>query len=119
MVLLNIYGKIERIIISEKLGGGLCNPEADWIEGLQEDFKEEILIHNHKISSYKRSNMDVYWAEGRYNIQNIVKQLGWQEDGKSDMKIIAEHLIEIKVLNFDNSILQIKNEYMDSPTCEP
>lgn len=119
MVILNIYGKIEPIIISRKLGIGLCNPASDWVEGLQEDFKEEILVHNHKISLYKQSGLCVSWAEGRYDIQNIVEQLGWQEEGKSYMQIIAEHLIEIQVLNFDDSVLQIKNEYLDSPTCEP
>lgn len=119
MVLLNMYGKIEPTIISKKLGIALCNPAPDWVEGLQDDFHEEILVYNHKISSFKQSGMDVSWAEGRYDLQNIVEQLGWQEDGKSDMQIIAEHLIEIQVSNFEDSLLQIKNEYLDSPTCEP
>ena len=35
------------------------------------------------------------------------------------MQIIAEHLIEIQVLDFDNSLLQMKNDHLDSPTCEP
>ena len=35
------------------------------------------------------------------------------------MQIIAEHLIEIQVLDFENSLLQMKNKYLDSPTCEP
>jgi len=119
MVLLDIYGKIEPIIISKKLGVGISNPSSDWVEGLQDDFKEEILIHNHIISSFKQSGMDVSWATGRYDLQSIVKQLGWQEDGKTDMQIIAEHLIEIQVSDFGNSLLQMKNENLDSPICEP
>jgi hypothetical protein len=63
--------------------------------------------------------MDVSWAKERYNLENIVGQLGWQEDGKTDIQIIAEHLIEIQVLNFDNSLLQMNNNHLDSPTCEP
>ena len=48
MVLINIYGRIEPIIISKKLGVGICNPDLDWINGFCEDeFEEEILIHNH------------------------------------------------------------------------
>lgn len=119
MVLLNMYGKIESTIISKKLGVGICNPAPDWVEGLQDDFNEEILVYNHKISSFKQSGMDVSWATGRYDLQNIVEQLGWQEDEKSDMQIIAEHLIEIQVSNFESSLLQMKNENLDSPTCEP
>jgi hypothetical protein len=119
MVLLNMYGKIEPTIISKKLGIGICNPGLDWVEGLQDDFHEEILVYNHKVASFKQSGLDVSWGAGRYDLQNIVEQLGWQEDVKSDMQIIAEHLIEIQVSNFEDSMLQMKNEYMDSPTCEP
>lgn len=119
LVLLNMYGKIEPITISKKLGVSICNPAPDWVKGLQEDFMEEILINNHKISSFKQSGIDVSWAVGRYDLQNIVEQLGWQEDGKNNMQIIAEHLIEIQVSDFESSLLQMKNENMDSPTCEP
>ena len=35
------------------------------------------------------------------------------------MQIISEYLIEIWVLKFEDSLLQIKNEYLDSSTCEP
>lgn len=119
MVLMNMYGKIKPTIISTKLGIGICNPTSDWIKGLQDEFMEEILIHNHKISSFKQTGMNVSWATGRYDLQNIVEQLGWQEDGKPFMQIIAENLIEIQVSDFANSLLQMKNEKMDSPTCEP
>ncbi|WFR57148.1 hypothetical protein QA584_26655 [Anaerocolumna sp. AGMB13025] len=119
MVLLNMYGKIQPTIISKKLGVGICNPTQDWVEGLQDDFKKEILIHNHEIFSFEQSGIDVSWAKGRYDLENIVRELGWQEDGKTDMQIIAEHLIEIQVLDFSNSLLQLKNNHLDSPTCEP
>ncbi len=119
MVLLNMYGKIEPTIISKKLGVGICNPAPDWVEGLQDDFKKEILIHNLDIDSYEQSGMDVSWSTGRYDLRNIIKQLGWQENEKTDMQIIAEHLIEIQVSDFESSLLQMKNENLDSPTCEP
>ena len=119
MVLMNMYGKIPETIISKKLGIGICNPVPDWVEGLQDDFEEELLIHEHEISSFKKSGYDTAWASDRYNLEKIVFQLGWQEEGKTSMQIIAEHLIEIQVLDFDNSLLQMKNDHLDSPTCEP
>ena len=119
LVLLNIYGKIEPTIISRKLGVGICNPASDWVLGLQDDFKEEISIHNHSIASFEKGGLDVRWAIGRYDPESITNRLGWQESGKTALQIIAEHLIEIQVLDFDNSLLQIKNEHLDSPTCEP
>lgn len=114
-----MYGKIQPTIISQKLGVGICNPTTDWVDGLQDDFKMEILIHNHDIASFKKSGMDVNWAVGRYDLEQIVNHLGWQENEKTAMQIIAEHLIEIQVLDFDNSLLRMKNEHLDSPTCEP
>ena len=114
-----MYGKIPETIISKKLGIGICNPAPDWVEGLQDDFEEELLIHEHEISSFKKSGYDTAWASDRYNLEKIVFQLGWQEEGKTSMQIIAEHLIEIQVLDFDNSLLQMKNDHLDSPTCEP
>ena len=119
MVLLDMYGRIQPTIISQKLGVGICNPAPDWIEGLQEKFKKEVLIHKHDIESFKKSGIDVSLAIGRYDFKNIVEQLGWQEANKSDAQIIAEHLIEIQVLDFNHSLLQLKNDHLDSPTCEP
>lgn len=119
LVLINMYGKIHRTIISEKLGIGICNPTPDWVEGLQDDFEEELLIHKHQIKSFNRSGLDTSWANNRYNLEEIIIKLGWQEEGKTSMQIIAEHLIEIQVSDFDNSLLQMKNDHLDSPTCEP
>ena len=118
MVLINIYAKIEPIIISKKLGVGICNPASDWVEAFCEDeFEEEILIHNYNLR---------VWDNLKFNTTNIkeisfskiVNSLGWQEKGKSDKKVIAEHLVEIQVIDFENSYLMKKNEYMNSPTCE-
>lgn len=54
---MNMYGKIPETIISKKLGIGICNPAPDWVEGLQDDFEEELLIHEHEISSFKNQDM--------------------------------------------------------------
>lgn len=119
MVLLNMYGRIQPTAISQKLGVDICNPASDWIDGLQDDFKKEILIHKHDIASFEKEGFDISWAIGRYDLEKIVNRLGWREDGKTTTQIIAEHLIEIQVSDFDNSLLQMKNEHLDSPTCEP
>lgn len=119
MVLVNIYGKIQPIIISKKLGVGICNPDSDWIRGFCEDFEEEILIYNHDMKTYLKDGFDIKWMEGLYNLPQIVKKFGWQEDGKSVEETIGEHLIEIQVIDFKNSLLQKKNEFLYRPTCEP
>lgn len=118
MILIDIYGKINPIIISKKLGLGLCNPSQDWVDGLQEDFEEEYLVHMHNIKKYKKSGFDIKCFEGRYDYNSIVKKLKWEETGKNCKQIIAEHLIEIQVMDFDDSLLQKKNSHLDSPTCE-
>jgi|GEM_PF-5820415 len=41
MILISIYGRTEPIIISKKLGIGICNPQNDWVEGFPNDFDEE------------------------------------------------------------------------------
>lgn len=97
LVLLNMYGKIPPTTISQKLGVGICNPAFDWVAGLQDDFTEEILLHNHDIASFSKTGNDVSWATGRYNLEQIINHLGWQEKGVTAMQIIAEHLIEIQV----------------------
>lgn len=119
MVLLNMYGKIPPTKISEKLGVGICNPDQDWIDGLQDDFDEEILIYRHEIKTFAKYAHDKEQLDNRYDLDRIINQLGWYEANKSAKQIIAEHLIEIQVIDFENSMLQKKNEYMDSPTCEP
>lgn len=119
MVLLNLYGIIEPTIISEKLGVGICNLAPDWVVGMNDDFTEEIMEFNHRLDSYRKDGFDVSWGDSHFDLEKIVKHLGWQENDKNASQIIAEHLIEIQVMDFENSLLQIKNSYMHSPTCEP
>ena len=118
MVLINIYGKIEPVIISKKLGVGICNPNSDWISEFCNDFDEEILIHKHNIKVFEKDGFDIEEFKGRYNLSQIVKVFGEREEGKSIKQTIAEHLIEIQVIDFENSLLRKNNEYLDSPTCE-
>lgn len=58
LVLMNMHGKIQPPIISKKLGVGICNPASDWVDGLQKDFQEELLIHNHNLESYRNTGKD-------------------------------------------------------------
>ncbi|MEZ4645126.1 MAG: hypothetical protein R3E31_20735 [Chloroflexota bacterium] len=85
------------------------------IDGLQDDFDEEILIYRHEIKTFakygKIKNDSTIDTNSR---GQIINQLGWYEANKSAKQIIAEHLIEIQVIDFENSMLQKKNEYMDN-----
>ena len=119
LVLIDIYGKIEPRIISSKLGVGICNLSFDWITGLQADLYEEVLIYNHFLEFCTNQDDDNDLKYKKYDLDQIVESMEWQEEGKSSMQIIAEHLIEIQVIDFDKSMLQLKNRHMDSPTCEP
>lgn len=118
MILLNFYGKIQPTIISKKLGVGISNPASDWVQGLQDDFEEEIIVHKHRIEALNKIGHDMSTFSDKYDLGKIVENLGWHEDGKKDGQIIAEHLVEMLVLDFDNSLLQLKNTNLDSPTCE-
>ena len=64
---MNMYGKIPETIISKKLGIGICNPAPDWVEGLQDDFEEELLIHEHEISSFRKDSVPIRLARRRKN----------------------------------------------------
>lgn len=118
MILLNVYGNIQPTIISKKLGVGISNPASDWVQGLQDDFEEEIILHKHKIAAFNKIGLDTSSFSGRYDLGKMVENLGWNEFGKNNEQIIAEHLVEIQVMDFDNSLLQLKNTHLDSPTCE-
>lgn len=120
MILLNIYGKIAKTIISEKLGIGLLNPSEDWIEGFIYDMKKELLIRKHDISKYNKYN-DINLRQ--YNPTKIVKENGWSKEKENvsmnqALRIIAQNLIGIEVIDFDNSFIKCKNPYIDSPMCE-
>ena len=119
MVLLDMFGKIEPTLISKKLGIGLCNPSSDWISGFQDDFEKEILVFNHDIATYQKHGHDTTWASGRYDLASLIDHYNLAENGKTPMQIVAEHLVEIQVSDFENSMLQMKNDHLDSPSCEP
>ena len=119
MVLLNMYGKISPTTISNKLGISVCNPDDGWTKGFLDDFEEEIMLFNHQTEAFRRDGLDVSSLAGRLDLERIVNQSGWAENGKSAPQVLAEHLIEIQISDYENSMLQVKNQYMYSPTCEP
>lgn len=120
MILISIYGKTEPIIISKKLGIGICNPQNDWVEGFPNDFDEEYMVQMHHSKNYKLLDHDDYSEKikNRYDYERIVETLKWNEDNKDSKIIIAEHLVEIQVLDFEHSLLKKINPVLDSPTCE-
>ncbi|WP_339245093.1 hypothetical protein NST58_29080 [Paenibacillus sp. FSL R10-2796] len=117
MITLNIYGNIEPTIISKKLGVGISNPPNDWIKGLQDDMLEEMLVHEHNLKvwgkrEFKNSKLS------NYDLAELVKKAKWNISHNSELEVIARNLVAIDVLDFENSYLQLKNDTMDSPTCE-
>ncbi len=119
MILINIYGKLEPVIISQKLGLGLCNPARDWVKSFPDDeFEEEYILHVHQVKKNKKCGFNVAEFENRHDYDKLVEALGWKEKNKDSKLILAEHLVEINVINFEDSLLTKKNTTLDSPTCE-
>lgn len=120
MVLLNMYGVIEPIVISEKLGIGIRNLNEDWASGMVEDMMQEMLLREHDLKVYANRDFDVRITQ--YNIHDIVLRANWSSDvivnDSEALSVISKNLIQLDVLDFDDSLLQLKNEFMDSPTCE-
>lgn len=119
MIVLNVYGSIEPTVISNKLGVGISNPNNDWLDGFRDDIQEEMLIQEHEMKVWSKLGIgdEIY---KKYDANDLVKEAKWdvsmEQDG-SDL-IIAKNLICIDILDFENSYLQLKNNTMDSPTCE-
>lgn len=120
MIILNFYENIEPTIISKKLGVGISNPPSDWIKGLQDDMLEEMLVLEHDLKVWEKEGfMDTQLKN--YDLAELVKKTKWNislDNYDSDLELIASNLVVIDVMDFENSYLQLKNDIMDSPTCE-
>lgn len=122
MIILSVFGEIEEIILSEKLGIGIKNLDHDWCESIMDDFKEEILIRTHDIAISEKSGFsDVNIKQ--YDLAQILKKAKWNSyetdiDIDTSMRLVSHRLIQLEVIEFDKSLLKLKNCYMDSPTCE-
>ncbi|PLR80076.1 hypothetical protein CVD25_22535 [Bacillus canaveralius] len=118
MIVVNIFGEIKPIVISKKLGITLSNLPQDWKEGLIETLEEEI---HHREYDVKKYNHDFANIEP-YNAKKIVEHKNFSGilalRSKDYLKEIGNNLICISVEDFENSMLQKKNSYIDSPTCE-
>ncbi|MFE1242954.1 hypothetical protein ACFW35_02390 [Fictibacillus sp. NPDC058756] len=117
MIVVNIFGKKEPIVISKKLGITLSNLPQDWQEGLIETMKEEIYYREYDIMKYNDlENMEPY------SVKKIVEHKNFSgifNPGNEDyLKEIASKLICVSIDDFENSMLQKKNSFLDSPTCE-
>lgn len=123
MILLNTYGKISRMIVSKKLGVGISNPSDDWVSGFKEDIQEEMLIREHNLLGWENKGLNSNGEIKQYSLSGIVKAAGWTTsnyyDDVKNKEIIARNLISIEVVDFNKSYLRLKNNMLDSPTCEP
>ena len=96
LVLLNLFGKIDPTTISTKLGIGLCNPDYCLEKDLKSNLEEEFLLYNFICHREKNSDIKTNYDFEPFTVQEMIRQLGWHEDDKSQIQIIAEHLIEIQ-----------------------
>ncbi|RDY70659.1 hypothetical protein DXT76_12105 [Halobacillus trueperi] len=120
MIVVNIFGEIEPIVISKKLGITLSNLPQDWQEELIETMEEEIHRREYDIKKLRKySNIPNI---EQYNIKKIVEHKNFSgifgEGSGNCLKKIASNLMCVSVEDFENSMLQKKNSYIDSPTCE-
>lgn len=118
MVVLDIYGKIEDIVISKKLGVIISNLPEGWQEDLVETMEEEIARRKYFI---KKENSNTI---KEFNIKNIC-QIKFKDcffanelSEEELLKQISRHMIGIQTLECEESMLKFKNNYIDSPTCE-
>ncbi|MCF6411497.1 hypothetical protein [Pseudalkalibacillus salsuginis] len=120
MVILNIFGEIEEIIISHKLGITISNLSKEWLVEIVENMKEE--IHNREFDIKKFNKYDNRFKN--YNLSDVVSHenfkglLELKDSEEKNLEEIASKLICIQVGDYDNSYLKNKNRYIDNPTCE-
>lgn len=95
----------------------LSNLPQDWQEGLIETMEEEIHHREYDVKKYN----ELAKIE-QYNLKKIVEHKNFSGilvlRSEGYLKEIANKLICISVDDFENSMLQKKNPYIDSPTCE-
>ncbi|AOC57961.1 hypothetical protein [Bacillus pumilus] len=117
MLIINIFGEIEQIVISKRLGITLSNLPQDWREEIFETMEEEIYQREYVVKKYNDPLNNKL-----YNAKKIVEHKNFSgilEQSNGDyLKEIANKLICISVGDFENSMLQKKNTYIDSPACE-
>ncbi|MGG0718916.1 hypothetical protein ABE096_15130 [Robertmurraya massiliosenegalensis] len=117
MIVVNIFGEIKPIVISKKLGITLSNLPQDWQEGLIETMEEEIYHREYVVKKYNDpANIKLYNAKKIVEHKNFFGIL--EQSNEDYLKEIASKLICISIEDFENSMLQKKNPYIDSPTCE-
>lgn len=121
MILINLYGKIEPIILSEKLGVGISNLHDDWLIGIVDDLKEEMLLRDYYLETSKKYNFGDFIIR-QHEPKKIVVDAFWADvlDEGVDyyLQEIANNLVQLEVLEFEKSLLQLKNCHLYSPTCE-
>jgi len=90
MLLINAYGRINSpLIISKKLGVGISNPPKNWIIGLQDDLREEMLLRDHDLEVWNKIGIKNIGVSS-YNLCDLVKAAKWEKNSSQSAYIIAE-----------------------------
>jgi len=101
----NIFGQIDPILISKKLGITLSNLPQDWREELIESMGKEIYYREYDIRKYND-----FPTIAAYNTKKIVEHKNFlgilNRRSKNHLIEIANNLICISVEDFENSMLK-------------
>lgn len=114
MVILDIYKKIDSIIISDKLGVTISNLPKDWQEEVVEDMIDEI-------NKSQLTQSDIFLQYDLNKIYRLHFKDMFSYEGLTDKELLeqfANFMIGIQVEDIKASLLRLKNNYMASPTCE-
>ena len=115
MIIINIYGTIKPTVISKKLGLGVRNIPDEWHETLIKEMEKETSQLDNPLQYFSfYESMKKKNSLSQKNTTNVISL----SDMQPYFKHLSENLITLDVIDFENSLLQLKNSYMHSPMCE-
>ncbi|WP_415346568.1 hypothetical protein [Clostridium perfringens] len=130
MIVLGIYGQIEKKTISQKLGITISNLPNDWEIGIQEDIIDEINYRKYTNEKYKNNKRFKHLIKNHplkdYSLKEILSHRNTRGTFRSynseeeNLKELAKNLIcmKVEIEEFDKSMIQYRNSTLDCPTCE-
>lgn len=120
MVILEMFGKIDEIIISEKLGIVIKNLDEDWKNDMPYDFIEELKIREVEADRYSDFSVPVK----NYDLEEILSDRYYDgifqvvDSQQENLSELASKLISIQIVDYDNTYLNYNNSMICNPTCE-
>ena len=98
----------EPITISEMYGMVFCNLDEDWIEDFKDMIKKESTNLGEKFNFEEIVTCDYYNSVFDKSVNNLDEFIN----------VLVSSVVCIESEYFENTALQLKNKYIDNPTCE-